>query len=388
MKILIAGSDINAKILASYLKIEDNSNDIYITTDEVSTDNTYTPINIKENDIVSVSDFVKYNQIEFTIVTSPIAIINGIADEFKKEGFPVFAPTSEAARVTFFNAIAKKIMYKLKITTPRFGIFDRENLALEYARSLKFPIMVCNDFNLLPRFNIKFDNFTKAKEGIQKIFEDGNNKIVIENYIDEDPIYMYFITDGYNALPIGSVERFGNDKYTIAVSPSGKIDEKMTINIIQKIIYPLLDDIVKYTEMYVGIFGLKIKIHNNNVYVLEFYNGFDNIDFQTILPCLRDNLLNIFYKTATVGLGDNCSFIEMSDYYSYSIALDKKEINLSDEESEDFIYSEMNDKYVVTSTSLTLNFAILKLHDYLSSAVTNDIYSSIVEEMLQKECKV
>ena len=115
MKILIAGSDINAKILASYLKIEDNSNDIYITTDEVSTDNTYTPINIKENDIVSVSDFVKYNQIEFTIVTSPIAIINGIADEFKKEGFPVFAPTSEAARVTFFNAIAKKIMYKLKI---------------------------------------------------------------------------------------------------------------------------------------------------------------------------------------------------------------------------------------------------------------------------------
>ena len=149
MKILIAGSDINAKLLASYLKIEDNSNDIYITTDEESSDNSYTPIRIKENDIPSICDFVKYNQIEFTIVTSSMAIINGIADEFKKESFPVFAPASESARVTFFNGIAKKIMYKLKIPTVRFGIFDRENLALDYVRNSKFPVSVVNDFNLL-----------------------------------------------------------------------------------------------------------------------------------------------------------------------------------------------------------------------------------------------
>ena len=387
MKILIAGSDINAKLLASYLKIEDNSNDIYITTDEVSTDNTYTPINIKENDIVSISDFVKYNQIEFTVVTSPIAIINGLADEFKKEGFPVFAPTSESARITFFNSIAKKIMYKLKITTPRFGMVDRENLAIEYARSLKFPIVVCNDFNLLPRFNIKFNSFCKAKDGIQKIFEDGNNKIIIENYMDENPIYMYFITDGYSALPIGNVERFGNDKYTIAVSPSGKIDETTTIDIIQKIIYPLLDDIVKYAEMYIGILGLKIKIHNNNIYILEFYNGFDNIDFQTIFPCLKDDLLGVFYKAATDGLNNNFNFINMSDYYSYSIAVDKKRINFIEEDNE-FICSETNDKYVFTSTALTLNAAISKLHDYLKTMLTKDIYASILDEILQRECKV
>ena len=80
MKVLIAGSDINAKLLASYLKIEDKENDIYVTTDEVSVDSSYIPINIKENDIPAICDFVKYNQIEFTIATSPMAIINGIAD--------------------------------------------------------------------------------------------------------------------------------------------------------------------------------------------------------------------------------------------------------------------------------------------------------------------
>ena len=106
MKILIAGSDINAKLIASYLKIEDSSHDIYVTTEEHVDDSIYTPVNIRENDVFAICDFVKYNQIEFTVVTSPMAIINGIADEFKKEGFPIFAPVSEAARVTFFNSIA------------------------------------------------------------------------------------------------------------------------------------------------------------------------------------------------------------------------------------------------------------------------------------------
>ena len=114
MKILIAGSDLNAFLLAKYIKIQNSSHDIYITTSEECEDGSYTPIDIKENDVPSICDFVKYNQIEFTVATSQLAIINGIADIFKKEGFPIFAPFAEAARITFFNSIAKKIMYKLK----------------------------------------------------------------------------------------------------------------------------------------------------------------------------------------------------------------------------------------------------------------------------------
>lgn len=390
MKILIAGSDLNAKLLASYLKIEDNSNDIYITCDEVSKEKIYTAVNIKESDILSITDFVKYNQIEFTIVTSQTAIINGIADEFKKEGFPIFAPISEAARVTLFNSIAKKIMYKLKITTPRFGIFDRENLALDYARNIHFPIVVVNDFNLFSRFNIKLENFKSAKNGIKKIFEDGNNKIIIENYIDENPIYMYFVTDGYNAIPLGNVERESEDKYTIAISPSNKIDEKITKNILDNVVYPLLDDIKKYTDMYVGLLGLKIKIKNDKIYVLEFYNGFENIDFQTILPCLNDNLLNIFYEATTAGINNGNDFINISDYFSYSLAISRSDfINPYEEESEeDFIFSMTNDKYVFTSTALTINSAICKMHEYIEPLIKRDTFKLIKEKILQKEHRV
>lgn len=387
MKILIAGSDINAKLLASYLKIEDNSNDIYITTDEESSDNSYTPIRIKENDIPSICDFVKYNQIEFTIVTSSMAIINGIADEFKKESFPVFAPASESARVTFFNGIAKKIMYKLKIPTVRFGIFDRENLALDYVRNSKFPVSVVNDFNLLSRFNITYNSFSKAKTGIQKIFEEGNNKIVIENYLDEESIYMYFVTDGYNALPLTSVERICGDKFTIAISPSGKVTNKITADILQRAVYPLLDDIIKYADMYKGILGLRFKIHNGMFFISEFYNGFESIDFQTFLPIIDDNLLNIFYEAAANRLNENRNCIKTSNNYSFTVAVDKSEVEQIEEE-DDFILSEDSLRYIITSSGPTLNCAKIKLFDYLETVIKCETFDKITHISRQKELRI
>ena len=37
------------------------------------------------------------------------------------------------ARIATSKSVSKKFMYKTKIPTPRFGIFDRENIAIDYA---------------------------------------------------------------------------------------------------------------------------------------------------------------------------------------------------------------------------------------------------------------
>ncbi len=355
MKILIAGSDLNAKLTAQLIKIQNKEHDIYLTAEESSQGGVYTAINIKENDIQGLCDFVKYNQIEFTIVTSELSIINGIATEFKKEGFVIFAPSAEAARITFFNSIAKKIMYKLKINTPRFGIFDRENVAIEYIRQTKFPIIIENDFTLFSHNSKKFKTFSKAKTEIQKIFESGNNKIVIENDIDEIPINIYFITDGYNAMPLISLEKEENKSIS---APSDKITENMLINILKKIIYPLLDDISKYTDQYCGILGLKLKYKNKNIFISEFYNQFQGHDIQAFLSLINDDWVQILYSTAEGRLADNYNKIQLKDKYSYTLVTDKKLIE-NDENFDDniFIESQTNNQYAYTISAPTLNKA-------------------------------
>ncbi len=382
MKILIAGSDLNAKLLAQYLKIEDENNDIYVTTEDKNFDNFYTSVNIKENDIASICDFVKYNQIEFTIATSSIAIINGIADEFKKEGFAIFAPYSEAARITYFNSIAKKILYKLKINTPKFGIFDRENMAIDYIRKTNFPIIIENDFTLLSRESHKYDTFIKAKVGIQKIFENDNNKIVIENYIDGEDYYLYFITDGYNAIPLISLTRREENTFTTISAPSEKISEEIIIKILENTIYPLLDDITKYTNKYIGLIGLKVKIKKESYYILEIYNGFQQYDLQIFISLLKENLCKILFDTANSCLTDNHKNIKITNDYSFSTIISKKEIEQKldyqpDTDEEEFIIIEDKENIIYTATGPTINRAKEKLIDYLETIFDNKIINEI-----------
>ncbi len=387
MKILIVGTDFNSSLLAQYIKMQDTEHDVYLTTQNNIKSQHYTAKNNNENDIQSICDFVKYNQIEFTIVTSPLAIINGIADLFKKEGFPIFAPFAESARITFFNSIAKKIMYKLKINTPKFGIFDRENLATDYIRHSRLPVVIANDFTLLSRENNVYRTFGSAKEGLQKIFESGNEKIVIENYIDSEPLYVYFITDGYNALPLITLDRVSGDGYTTISSPCKKISDSMIISILRNAIYPLLDDITKYAGNYTGIIGLKIKILRNNFYILEFYNGFQYYDFQAFLSLLNENLLELLHNSANGNLGNTHDYISLTDEYSYTIAVRKDQIN-SDDDNSDFIESEDEHKHVYTCTASTLNHARQELSEYIKTICDSDLYNKIEKTSKLKEIKI
>lgn len=387
MKILIVGSDLNAFLLAKYIKFQNTTHDIYVTTNESCEDNSYTPIDIKENDVQSICDFVKYNQIEFTIATSQLAIINGVADIFKKECFPIFAPFSEAARVTFFNSIAKKIMYKLKINTPKFGIFDRENLAIEYVRRTKFPIVIENDFTLLKRECNIYNTYSKAKLGLQKIFENPNEKIVIENYIETEPLYAYFVTDGFNALPLITLERTSGEHFSSVIAPSKKVSDDLLIKILKQAIYPLLDDISKFAEGYTGIIGIKFKLVKDTFAILEFYNGFQYYDLQSFISIANEDIIEILFSAANGSLADNYNCINHNDCFSYSIAVDKSEI-ASDFEEEDFIQSEDNKKVIYTNTASTITYAKENLLDYIKNVCSGDLYNKIITTDAKKEVRI
>ena len=376
MKILIVGTDLNSIILAQYIKLQNKEHDIYLTSEYTDVTQFYTPINIQETDIQSICDFVKYNQIEFTIVTSSLSIINGIADIFKKEGFPIFAPFAEAARITYFNSIAKKIMYKLKINTPKFGIFDRENLATDYIRRSKFPIVIENDFTLLYRENNIYDTFSKAKLGLQKIFENNNEKIVIENYIDSTPLYLYFITDGYNALPLISIERNSGAKYSSTIAPCEKISGDMRVNILQKAIYPILDDIIKYAGGYTGIIGLKLKLANENFYILEFYNGFQHYDLQTFLSILNEDFFELIYDATNGCLADKHDYIKLNENFAYTIAIDKDEL-IDTEDTNEFIETSDSNKKIYTNTASTINYSRENLIEYIETIAKDSLIKRI-----------
>ena len=386
MKILITGSNLYAVLLAKIFKLQNNEFDIYVTTDENFDSNIYTPVNINENDISSILDFVKNNGIDFTVSTSNFSVINGLADVFNKEKLPVFAPFAQSARITLFNSLAKKILYKLKINTPRFGIFDRENVVLDYVRHSAFPIEILKDFTITDRNRYFCQTYLKAKEILQKIYDNNNEKIIIEKYIDSNPINLYFITDGYNAFPlIGLEKEIKEDGVEVICAPNKLISEEFLINILQKTIYPLLDDIAKFSQSYVGIIGLKIKFEKNNYYVLEFYNNFDSYDFQVFLSLLEDNWFKILYDASNGSLADNHDGIKLSDNYSYTLVIDKTRFNNDNSiySEEDLYISEDAKNMIITGTGLTQNKAKANVLSLIKPYFDENIYKKLEKEEIK-----
>jgi len=383
MKILIAGSDFNAQILAEYLKIKSDKNEVYISAETAPEG--CIPVNIKENDINALCSFVKYNQIELTVVSSALAVINGIADEFNKEGFPAAAPFSEAARITFFNSTAKKVMYKLKINTPRFGIFDRENIAADYIKRARFPIAVMNDFTLNERKYSVYKSRSSALTALKKIFENSLDKVVIENYTAETPVYMYFLTDGYSAVHLISLERQEEENFVKLTAPSGRISRIMRDNILKRAVLPVLHDTAEYAGLYSGILGLKVIIRDNSFYVLEFYNEFQSFDLTVFLSLLNEDLAELFYAASSKQLsGRSSAFLD--DKFSYSAAIKRDALLL--EASDDGLFITENDKNVIiTKTAASMNYAKKHIEEYLETVCAGEIFEDI-KEKTREELKV
>ena len=164
---------------------------------------------------------------------------------------------------------------------------------------------------------------------------------------------------------------------------------RMYLIIIQKAIYPIIDDINNFAEGYVGILGLKLKISGEKFAILEFYNGFQFYDFQAFLSVLDDDLLSILYSCANGCLADNYGEISLSDNFSYTIALEKRKITeAKDEENEyDFFESEDEYKKIYTSTAKTINMAKEKLLDSLENIVENEALKEIIDNNNMKEIR-
>ena len=238
---------------------------------------------------------------------------------------------------------------------------------------------------MFKRQSYKCDTFSKAKLIIQKMFEEDNEKIVIQNYIDIPPTYMYFITDGFNVLPLTVMKRQGDENYTSIICPETTVSENMILKVLQRAIYPFVDDISQLSKPYIGIIGVKLKIYRDTFVVLDFYNGFENKDFQAFLSILDDDLLSLFYTAAQGNLCDVHHYVNFKEDFSYTISLHKDCIEDDKYVEEDFFECETANSYVCTVTSPTLVGAKEKLIDYVCSFTKEDILSKIKENELEKE---
>ena len=145
----------------------------------------------------------------------------------------------------------------------------------------------------------------------------------VEDFIEGTEYCIYFVTDGYNAIPLMSVVPY---KYSLegsggiitpgmgAYAPAQSIDRNKIQEILQNIIYPTLREIAKNNNPYIGILGVNIIMTPyDKIYTLGFKFGIDNPDIDVILPLIKTDLLKIIRAAIVGSLADDYSEFEVYD---------------------------------------------------------------------------
>ena len=228
-------------------------------------------VNISLDDLTGFVEFVKANNIDITIPFDEYVIQNGIADIFTQENLKIFAPSFEASQVATSRAFFKKFIYKQKIPSPKYGIFDREASAIDYLKKSKYPVVIKYD-HFANQDAFICAGFSKAKQIVEKVFFDVGKKVIIEEFSEGEIFRLSLVTDGYNVIPFPYVKEYDraldgdNGEITKGVgayAPFTKISSKLEEKIAQKIVFPLLDGLQNAGIPYIGFLSMKMVLTPN-----------------------------------------------------------------------------------------------------------------------------
>ena len=395
-KILIIGNSAKAYALAKKLS---NNHDIYITPASDTLKEFTTCLDLRDSK--DLLEFAVENSIDLTI---PVTLYdNNTVDIFIKNNQPIFAPSRAASSIVLDKALAKKILYKLRIPTPKFGIFEKSNLIADYIKNLKNPFVIKTNQKSSA---VVFTSSKSAKNITDSMLAENAGKIIIEDYIWGSPFNFYTITDGYKALPIGSSIMY---KHSLegdggqltsgmgAISPNYKLSVDHEYYLMDNVIYPTLDYLEIEGNPYTGILGINgIITDNGDIFVLGYESFLQDCDAAAILNLVNTDLYSLFKSCVIGSFSDEVEFIEQKDLTASSLVLVCKNkdnfenvisgIDMIDDNTElDFFSSVIKNKYleyeavngsvlVLTATGRTVTSSVNKMYSEAEEISFNGLY--------------
>ena len=327
-KVLIIGNSAKeyalAKKMSEYCKV-------YVLPGSATMKDFAEIVDIRPNSSKEILEFVMENDIDLTIPTDRICLNTNLTELFEKNNQLIFAPSRASMSATAEKSAAKKFMYKLKIPTPKFGIFEKQALVNDYIKNIKGPFVIKTNE---PNSAIILTSAKSAKIILDSLYAENPGKIIIEDYVWGTPFAFYCITDGYKALPIGSSILY---KHSLegdggqitegmgACSPNYKLSFENECFLTENVIYPTIEFLEKQGTPYSGIIGVNgILTEDNTIEVLGYQSFMQDADCAGIIELIDSNLYDLFEACAMGTFSDEVSYIGQKNMSAVSVVLSCK----------------------------------------------------------------
>lgn len=331
-KVLIVGN--SAKDYALVKKFKNYDCEVVVLPGNTAISELVECVDIREENTQEILEYVLENAIDLTIVTSEKAIKSNIAELFQANSQLIFCPTAQSAQFALSCSAGKRFLYKQRIATPRFGIFDKLPLAIDYLKTAPMPQVIRADENSNSADRLVCSTFATSKTFVEDLFNKGEDKIVLEDYVYGHEFTFYIVTDGYSALHLATVAnyKFAEDgdggiltSGVGAFTPDYKVSSIVENSVMQNVVTRVLESLQRKETPYLGILGVDCVLNNDGSFVtLDFKPFLSDHDADAVLNLVDENLLTLFEACAVGSFADDYEKIDVSENSSVSCVISSR----------------------------------------------------------------
>jgi phosphoribosylamine--glycine ligase len=262
---------------------------------------------IPADDLISLRDHARENEIDLTVVGPESPLIGGIAEAFWEADLKVFGPSRAAAKIEGSKIFAKELMNHAGVPTARYEAFDREGAALAHLRRLgEYPIVIKADGAAAGKGVTVAHSREEAEEAVRAAFAGkfgaAGARIVIEEYLEGREASVFVITDGHEMLPFLPAQDYKriydgdegpNTGGMGAYSPLMWMEPATYTAVLEEIIRPTIHQLALIGAPYTGLLYAGVIVTETGPKALEFNCRFGDPETQVILPRLGTDLLEL-----------------------------------------------------------------------------------------------
>lgn len=311
MKVLVIGSGGREHAMAWKLSQSKKVNFVFIAPGNGGTHLNPKFKNIDLIDISLLADFAMEEKIDLTIIGPELPLSEGIVDLFRSKNLNIFGPTKKAAQLESSKDFAKDFMYRHNIPTAKYKTFKIPDEAHQYINEQGTPIVIKADGLASGKGVIVAMTAKEAHDAIDFMLVDnkfGNAgaKIVIEEFLEGEEASFMVMCDGKTILPLATSQDHKrlldhdmgpNTGGMGAYSPAPVVTEKIYSKVMEEIIYPTINGMIKDGIPFTGFLyaGLMIT-KKGDVKTLEYNCRMGDPETQPILMRLKSDLFELLYK--------------------------------------------------------------------------------------------
>ena len=311
MNILILGSGGREHALAWAVAQNPKCDQLFCAPGNAGIEQVAECVALNAEDGDAVIEFCGQESIDFVIIGPEAPLAAGVSDRLREAGILTFGPSKAAAQLEASKSFTKEICDACNAPTAAYAHFTEAEPAKAYIREQGAPIVVKADGLAAGKGVIVAMDVETALDAIDDMFGGAfgaaGAEVVIEEFMDGEEASFFILTDGVNALPIGTAQdhkRVGdgdtgpNTGGMGAYSPAPVMSDEVTQKALDQIVKPTIAEMAKRGMPYQGVLYAGFMIKDGQPRLVEYNVRFGDPECQVLMLRLGAQALDALLACA------------------------------------------------------------------------------------------